>query len=427
MRKFVGLLVSILVTTLTASTLQSCGFGTDEKVNNIPVMSSIGDVITKQYDFYYETKTDTLNFTNPKENKYLGAYIENSIYRSDIFAFEQEMGEHSMYVFDVNLNELDPELLKLMIENCILHGAVPYIILTSNSVIYDMKIEDIEKVMDVLEAFDYPIVLELLPYQVAHNYNVDLYKLFYIQAYELIKKENSKVDVAYPINMQEYEKNNVYTPSSKYFDYLSIRLDVDAEMTTAKMMYLFEQAYQSNLNKPKVLNVAISHYDPKTKVYYSEDAFDKLNKLYTKLESDYENLVAVNYMDYNYNDGMPYPYDQRYTLNGIPKIAEQYKLITKQEGFLKKISFSYDDKCVTKFAEVAVKVEDKVYIPISIQNFFGTNVKTRRINESEYVELSQFVKELNNKKYYLILDEENGRIEVSANLTKSQLKQTYGF
>ncbi len=417
MRKFVGLLVSILVSSLT---LQSCGFGKVKQENNIPVISTVGDVITKQYDIYYETKPDTLNYTNPKENKYLGAYIENSVYRSDIFAFEQEMGEHSMYVFDVNLNELNPELLELIIENCILHGAVPYIILTSNSVIYDMKIEDIEKVMEILNEYDYPIVLELLPYQVAHNYNVDLYKLFYIQAYELIKKENSKVDIAYPINMQEYEKNNVYTPSSKYFDYLAIRLDVDAEMTTAKMMYLFEQAYQTHVNKPKILNVAISHFDPEDKVYYSEDAFDKLNKLYTKVESGYENLVAVNYMDYNYNDKMPYPYNQRYTLNGIPKVSEQYKLITSQEGFLKKISFSYDDKCVTKFTDLAVKVEDKVYIPVSVQNFFGTNVRTKKINDSEYVELSQFVKELNDKKYYLILNEENGKIEVSANLTNSQ-------
>ncbi len=414
MKKFVGLLVSILVVSFT---LQGCGYGKDEQVNDIPVISTVGDVIINEYDIYYQTKPESLNYTNPKENKYVGAYIENNIYRSDIFAFEKEMGEHSMYVFDINLNELDKDLLKLMIENCVLHGAVPYIILTSNSVIYDMKIEDIEAVMEVLKEFDYPIVLELLPYQTAHNYNVDLYKLFYIQAYELIKKENPKVDIAYPINMQEYEENSKYTPSSKYFDYLSIRLDVDAEMTTAKMMYLFEQAYQSNLNKPKVLNVAISHYDPKSKVYYSEDAFEKLNKLYTKIESGYENLVAVNYMDYNYNDSMPSPYDQRYTLNGIPKIASEYKLITSQDGFLKKISFSYDDKCVTKFNDVAVKVEDKVYIPVAIQNFFGTTVKIKKINDSDYVELSQFVKQLNDKNYYLILDEENGKIEVLANLT----------
>ncbi len=407
MRKFVGL---VLIVAFILTTLQSCGFGEEEQRNSIPVISTVGDVITKQYDIYYETKPESLNYTNPKENKYLGAYIENNVYKSDIFTFEQEMGEHSMYVFDLNLNELDPELLKLIVENCMLNGAVPYIILTSNSVIYDMKIEDIEAVMDVLKDYDYPMVLELLPYQVAHNYNVDLYKLFYIQAYELIKKENSKVDVAYPINMSEYEKNKEYTPSSKYFDYLSIRLDVDVEMTTAKMMYLFEEAYQSHLNKPKVLNVAISHYDPETKVYYDEDAFEKLNKLYTKVESGYENLVAVNYMDYTYNDNMGKPYNQRYTLNGIPKIAEEYKLITSQDGFLKKISFAYDDKCVTKFVEQGVKVEDKVYLPNSVQNYFGTKIKVKKINDGDYVELSLFVKELNDKKYYLILDEENGRI-----------------
>ncbi len=395
--------------------LQSCGFSSNDIAieNHFPVMHSIGDVITKEYDIYLETKPLTANYTNPKENKYIGAYIENAIYKGDISAFEEELGEHSMYVFDFNLNKLDKTLLKETIISCILNGAVPYIILTTDSLLYEMKLEDIEEVMTVLKWYDYPMVLEILPYQKAHNYNEELYKLFYIQIYDFVKGENKMVDIAFPLDLRDIEIGKKYRPNEKYFDYITMRLDVDSEMTKTKMMYLIDEVYQSYYNKPKILNIAISHYDPKDNKYYSEEAFEKFEEIYTKMLDSYENVVSINYMDYSYNPNMNYPYNQRYTLGSVPKVLTEYKLFVEQKEFLRAVTYVYDDKCLTKYNEKAVKVDDKVYLPNSVQSIFGTKIKTKKLNDIEYVELKELKEILNIKKYHLILDEENGTIKVN--------------
>ncbi len=395
--------------------LGSCSFVNRDIVmeENLPVINTVGDVITDEYDIYYETEPETVNYSNPKENKYIGAYIENSIYKGNINTFEKEIGEHSMYVFDFNLNDLDEELLRDTVVNCINRGAVPYIILTSSSAVYDLNIEDIKEVMAVLRWYDYPIIVEILPYQQAHNYNIELYKLFYIQAYDFIKNENQKVDVAFPLEVRELETSEKYMPDSKYFDYLTIRLDVDTKMTMEKMMYLLDEAYRSHYNKPKVLNIAISHFDPVDNQYYSEEAFEKFEKVYTKMLEDYENLVSVNYMDYNYNPDMPYPYNQKYTLNGVTKILNEYKFFVNQEEFLNNVSYIFDNKCITEYGEKAVKVESRVYLPNTIQSVLGTKLKTRKINGEDYVELEDLKEILSSRNYYLIFDEENGTIKIT--------------
>ncbi len=412
MKKFVGSIVAIIIT--TTFFLQSCGFENKDIAmeNNIPVINTVGDIITNEYDVVLDLNLKTKNYSNPKGGKYYGAYIENAIYNGSIEAFEKEMGEHSMYVYDFNINDLDEDLLISTIDNCILNGAIPYIILTSNSVVYDMKIEDIEELAVILENYDYPIILELLPYQFAHNYNVDLYKLFYIQAYDIIKSSNEKVDIAFPLVLNEIRRSKEYMPIKQYYDYVALRLDVDATMPLVKMMYLMDEGYQMQYDKPKVVNVAISHYDTQNSAYYSEDALEKFTELYTKMDDGYENIVSINYMDYPYNPKMPKPYDQRYTLNGIPKIAQEYRVITSGSAFLNKMQFTYDNKAITTFKEKAIKVNDKVYIPESIVNDLGMKVRTNKINGDKYVELTNFANKLENENYYLILDEENGKINI---------------
>ncbi len=394
--------------------LTGCGFGQSDIVqNNLPVMNSVGDVITEEYDIYYETVPESINYSNPKENKYIGAYIENPVYKGDIETFEKTMGENSMYVFDFNLNDLDKTLLKDTVVSCIKNRAVPYIILTSNSAIYDMKIEDVKEVMDVLKWYNYPMIIEILPYQVSHNYNIELYKLFYIQSYDIVKSANPKVDIAFPLEARDMESSEKYTPESKYFDYITIRLDVDTKMTMEKMIYLLDEVYQSHLNKPKVLNIAISHYDPEINEYFSEEAFEKFEKVYTKMLDSYKNIVAVNYMDYSYNPDMAYPYNERYTLTGVTKITNEYKLFTNQDQFLKSVDYIYDDKCITEYKEKAIKVDDNIYMPNSIQNILGTKLKTKKINNEDFVELELLEEIIKTKNYYLILDEENGTIKIS--------------
>ncbi len=407
----------VLVLLVSIFFLQSCNIGNRDIVieNNVPVINTVGEIITKEYDIYYETEPDSINYSNPKENKYIGAYIENAVYKGDIDAFEDEMGEHSMYVFDFNLNKLDTDLLKDTIISCIINGAVPYIILTSDTALYDMKIEDIEEVMEVLKWYDYPMVLEILPYQEAHNYNEDLYKLFYIQAYDIVKTENEMVDIAFPLSIRDYDSGEKYMPDEEYFDYIAIRLDVDTKMTKEKMLYLLDEVYQSYYNKPKVVNVAISHYDPEDNRYYSDEAFDKFTTIYTKMLDGYENVVSINYMDYTYDPTMAYPYNQRYTLGGVIEIANEYKVFVKQNEFLRAVTYVYDNKCITEYNEKAIKLEDEIYLPNSIQDVFGTKIKTRKINSSDYVELNKFKEIINNRNYYLILDEENGTIKIALN------------
>ncbi len=409
----------VIVILISTFFLEGCTFGNRDIVleNNRPVINSVGDIITEEYDIYYETVPDTINYSNPKENKYIGAYLENPVYKGSIKTFEDTMVENSMYVFDFNLNDLDKTLLKDTVVSCINHSAVPYIILTSNSAIYDMKIEDIKEVMDVLRKYNYPMIIELLPYQRAHNYNDEYYQLFYIQAYDLVKKANKRVDIAFPVEAREIESSEKYLPDSKYFDYISIRLDVDTKMTKEKMMYLLDEVYQSHLNKPKVLNIAISHFDPVANEYYSEEAFEKFEKVYTRMLDSYQNIVAVNYMDYSYNPDMSYPYNERYTLSGVTKISNEYKLFSNQNQFLKTASYVYDDKCVTEYKEKAIKVEDKVYMPNSLQDMIGTKLKTRKINGNDYFDLNEFKEIINSKNYYLILDEENGTIKLTDQFT----------
>ncbi len=394
--------------------LEGCSFGNRDIVleNNVPVINSVGDIITKEYDIYYETLPKSVNYSNPKESKYIGTYLENPVYKGDINAFEESMGENSMYVFDFNLDNLDKELLKATVVSCIYHGAVPYIILTSNSAVYDMKIEDIKEVMDVLKRYRYPMVIELLPYQTAHNYNVELYQLFYIQAYDIVKKANKNVDIAFPIEAREIANSEKYIPADVYYDYISIRLDVDTKMTKEKMMYLLDSVYQSYLNKPKILNIAISHFDPENNEYFSDMAFEKFEKVYSKMVDGYQNIVAVNYMDYSYNPDRAYPYNERYTLTGVTKISDLYKMYSSQSKFLTKVSYIYDDKCITEYKEKAIKVDDKIYMPNTFQTIIGTNLKTRKINGVDYFEFSQLKEIINEENYYLILDEENGTIKV---------------
>lgn len=404
--------------------IQSCGYENyDIAKNEISntedvddVMNTIGDVISKEYDIYYETKPNTINYTNPKDKKYVGAYIENPIYKGDISDFEDVMGEHSMYVYDFNLDALDVYDLQNTVSSCILEGAIPYIILTSNSAIYEMNIEDLEKVLEVLKDYDWPMVIELLPYQLAHNYNTELYKLFYIQAYELIKTANTMIDVAYPLELRNYYRTLNYTPDSEYFDYVSLRLDVDSSMTEEKMMYLLRSTYELYLDKPKILNVAVSHYNPIGNDYYSEEAYSKMNKLYSSIEEGYENIVSINYMDYTYNEKNQYPFNERYSLTGITNIVEKYTKLKDKIGFNKKINLDYDDKCITKLSEVAINVNGEVYLPNSTQDLLNLDLETEVINGLEYINLKLIKESLNNKDMNnnLILDEENGKIIISA-------------
>ncbi len=405
----------VILILISAFFLEGCSFGSRDIVleNNLPVINSVGDVITKEYDIYYETVPNRVNYSNPKESKYIGTYIENPVYKGSIDTFEESMGENSMYVFDFNLNDLDKTLLKNTVVSCIAHSAVPYIILTSNSAVYDMKIEDIKEVMDVLKKYRYPIIIELLPYQKAHNYNPELYQLFYIQAYDLVKNINKNVDIAFPIEAREIENSEKYMPDKVYFDYISIRLDVDSKMTKEKMMYLLDEVYQSNLSKPKVLNIAISHFDPINNEYFSDLAFEKFDKVYSKMITSYKNIVAINYMDYSYNPEMPYPYNERYTLSGVTRIIEKYKQFTTRSQFLTSVSYIYDDKCVTEYKERAIKIDDKIYIPNSIQNIIGTNLNSRKINDKDYIEFSVLKEIISERNYYLILDEENGTITIT--------------
>ncbi len=415
MLKFRKLLSIGIMMCLILISNTSCGDKKEDIVSvneTVQVNNSIGDVITKEYKVYYETTLDKTNFTNPKEDKYLGAYIENKVYNGDISSFEEEMGEHSMYVFDFNFNEFNADELRMVINECVVRGAIPYIILTSNSVIYDMKIEDVEMVNDVLKEYDYPMIVELLPYQYSHNYNTDLYKLFYIQAYDILKNDNEKLDIAFPLDLRMMEESKKYMPSEIYFDYLAMRLDVDVKMTMAKMVYLIDEAYQSLYNKPKVLNIGISHYNADKNTYYTEEALEKFEKIYSLMAENYENIVSVNYMDYYFDTENPYPYNERYTLNGMPDIGDMYRDLTSQREYLKKMSFNYDDRCLTKLRNNAIKIDGQIYLNVKDFGNFGIDIKTQRFSNDEYYELTLFANELEKKNYYLILDEENGKITI---------------
>ena len=313
----------------------------------------------------YTGEMMTLGPYEPTQGVYLGSYIEkNTLLEGSMANYEAVIGQEQAFrVFQYHgLGDLTPvDLLK-----CIAKQQTPYIkVLPSQT--WDLT-PIYELVTDLSVTYDLPLFIELLPVT-EQVVDADNYKIYYENAYRVIKKELENAVAVWSIDATRAEEVPVYYPGNHMVDWVGLNvyepnyknnepytLDIEPKID---FWYKYFQK-----EKPMMLStLALSHFSRVDHTYTIQNTKNKLAFYYKELPKDYPRIKAILYADIDMKqiktDGL-----EDYRITSDESLAQTlstlqeapYYLHAVQEQTLKKVTQPI------KYTVEQMMQEDRSYI-----------------------------------------------------------------
>lgn len=372
----------------------------------------IDPIVEREYDVYEVVERKNPIDIEPSESVYLGASINNNIYKGDISKFERNFGKkHAVYVYNINVNTDKSEIEKDILA-CIKNNSVPYFVVDIKEK-EDFDLSKFDKLSECFTMYNHPAIIEIFPnyYKSKHGVEEYEYTEFFKNCYTLIKSNASNAYVVFPTDTSApVVSKNVYV-GEEYCDAVSINTFTTGSSEYNEAYKELDYLYNLFKSKPIVVNVGISHYSANGHRYYMYSAVNELIDFYDKVVDDYTSIFCINYYDLAFKENK-ISFNENYSISDTTEMKEAYKKAIKNDKLTGKITREATTTKRVKFPYKAIYVNDDIYINTKCINYYEPNLfdNLLKVDGEQYIELKKFQKYVKNKS--VVVDENKLEIEV---------------
>lgn len=320
----------------------------------------------------------------PSEGVYLGAYAEENI---DLFKQDQIF---KVFQFAKSHPVTDRDLLR-----CIADKKVPYIKVLMGE---EYDITAIYQLVGSLRSkYKTPLFIELYPVNQQIGDDTQ-YKVYYEQAYEIIKKYLPDAVIVWSIDFERAHESVLYYPGDHLVDWVGLNVYMprfksgelyEPDVTTKLDMWY--KSYQKH--KPMLLSaLGISHFSKLDHTYTIEYTKDKLDFFYTQIPQLYPRIRAILYADVDlsqvYKQGT-----EDYRISSQVQLAEHMAQLWQAPCFKKSIEKgdARESMVYMKYTIPALEYEEHVYVDYDY---------VQQITNLKHFENSSFIQDEKGKAYY---------------------------
>ncbi|MFV0441028.1 MAG: hypothetical protein ACK5LV_07030 [Lachnospirales bacterium] len=399
----------VLFVLMTCLFLNSCSIKEERKeVSNsydeVVVSLSNDDIVKTEYTVYMEFERENQSKIEPMNSAYFGIDLSNNYYKNDYANFYKDVDKkHCLEVYEVSLD--NTKNIESIILQCLVNNTVPYFVLK-----YEEHIGfELNKLIDLskhLSLIDYPVFVEVMPIKEYHNISSDKYKVFFKNAYTILKSYAKNSQVVFPIDV----KNGGFALEyydERYCDYVSIYKNInnkEIEFTMADVDYYIEETKL----KPTILNVSVSYYS-------SDEGYDinlfenNLNLVYNSYVKENGNIKAIIYKDFD----LQYSKENMYNLEGNIEAFNIYKDMILESDFddfyLANLTYNENGNVIAKTPYYAVSQGDKMYVDtVFLDDDLSYQIDDYIYHfDRKFIEINELRKKMN---YTIVVNTEENRI-----------------
>ncbi|MGL4736277.1 MAG: hypothetical protein ACRCW2_02370 [Cellulosilyticaceae bacterium] len=291
----------------------------------------------------------------PDEGIYLGAYAQEN---AEIFKQGQVF---KVFQFTKTHPVTDQDLLR-----CIAEQKVPYIkVLMTDE--YDMT-AIYQLVGSLRSKYKTPLFIELYPVSQEVK-DATQYKVYYEQAYEIVKKYLPESVIVWSIDFERAHESVLYYPGDHLVDWVGLNMYMprfkDGQLYEPDVTTKLDMWYKSyQKHKPMLISsLGISHFSKLDHTYTVEYTKDKLDFFYTKLPELYPRIKGIIYADVDlsqvYKDGT-----EDYRISSQLQLSEHMTKLWQSPNFKHTLmkSAGNEGKTYMKYTVPVLEYEERVYV-----------------------------------------------------------------
>lgn len=301
---------------------------------------------TQMYNLFLENNAYTLKKYEPKENSYLGIFLEEN---SDDFikSFERKTNtNHTIYMYNLKLDDDFPISWVL---NCYVNYKTPFITIEPpEDILKTYDTELLEKISKDFGQLDIPIFLNFYPLTEKLSTNPQTYKQFFKDAKTLFSINAPNVCFIWSIDYKFAYNSKMYYPGDEYTDWVGINIyenileDNDLQIIFSELDTFYKTFQQV---KPiAISSLAISHFSNKSFNYNIDKKIAELERFYSFIPSKYPRIKMINYINYDGFKNKENENKQNYSITDTKEVLKKYKNLIDNGRFTKTLVLNENNR-----------------------------------------------------------------------------------
>lgn len=259
------------------------------------------------YTVYIEEQNYPYAKYEPQSGCYLGVDIsENDDIEGCIEEFENQVGiRHQLYMNSMHIGQVYP--LQWVLE-CYTRDKIPVITITPFDRYSGFDQTDMEQTAKEFGMMDIPIFVQLLPDPLLYECSAEEYVEYYRFVYELFAEKAPNVAFIWSIDRNTIQESEAYYPGDAFVDWVGLNiyeeeLNQDDDRLWSQIQYFY---YSFQKRKPVLISqLGISHYSTKNHTYQIQEAAERIEEIYEKIQDSFPRIKGVIYVNRNGTDQVP--------------------------------------------------------------------------------------------------------------------------
>lgn len=300
-----------------------------------PVILTESTSSTEMYNLFLENDAYTLKKYEPKENSYLGIFLEEN--KDDFITdFEKQAKvTNSIYMYNLKLGEEFPLSWVL---NCYSKYKTPFItIYPPDNLTETYDTEILEKMSKEFGALDIPIFVNFYPLTERLSTSPQTYKSFFKSAKTFFEINAPNVCFVWSIDYNFAYNAKMYYPGDEYTDWVGINiyediLEDDKINIIFNELDIFYKTFQE-IKPIAISNLAISHFSNKSFNYNIKNKLNELERFYSYIPSKYPRIKMINYINTDNLKEINIKNKQNYSISDNREILKSYRNLIENGKF----------------------------------------------------------------------------------------------
>lgn len=321
------------------------------------------------YTVYMQKEIEYSSY-EPKKGAYLGAYVlANPEIDFDITKFEEAVGKNiAISIRHYRLGQKFPKQWLLL---CLAQNKAPYVVIEPDNIKTPYNTNLLQQVAQQFEnAYGMPVFLEFYPNPKEFG-NPSEYIAYFQLAKEIFSQYVPNAVFVWSVDMEDIYDSILYYPGDDYVDWIGMSMyfpiyknNEPYVVNVTERLDYFYNMYQNK--KPMMISkLAVSHYSKKGHTFYTEEASNLIQYIYSEIAQEYPRIKGINYVDINNIKIAPNDIgNDNFTVSTEPKMTRAYKEAILNPYYLQSVEESEKHKALEwiKMRTPIYEWDNKLYV-----------------------------------------------------------------